>query len=91
MAKTGSLFILVIFPAMLFLMHACKPNALDRAAPKVVDGVLDLRAWDLDKDGPVELSGKWEFYWQAHLTPGDFTRENQRVMSGVIDVPGIWN
>ncbi|MCP4131103.1 MAG: hypothetical protein GY754_08995 [bacterium] len=31
-------------------------------------GVLDLRGWDLEKDGPVNLRGGWEFYWQQLFT-----------------------
>ena len=91
MSKIGTLFILVIFSVILFAIIACKPNILDRTAPEVVNGVLDLSAWDFDKDGPVELNGKWEFYWNAQLMPGDFTDENPSAISGVIEVPGTWN
>ena len=91
MAKIRTAFILVISAVILFLIIGCKPNILDRTAPEIVNGVLDLSAWDFDKDGPVELSGKWEFYWNAHLMPGDFTDEKPLAMSGVIKVPGTWN
>jgi PAS domain S-box-containing protein len=91
MAKIGTLFILVIFSVILFLIIGCKPNILDRTVPEIVNGVLDLSDWDFDKDGPVELSGKWEFYWKAHLMQEDFTDENPSAMSGVIKVPGTWN
>jgi PAS domain S-box-containing protein len=91
MIKIRTLLIPAILAIILFLIIACKPDILDRTAPEVVNGVLDLRAWDFDKNGPVELSGKWEFYWNAHLTPGDFTDENSSAMRGVIEVPGTWN
>jgi len=91
MAKIATLCILVIFSGILFATTACRPNISDRTAPEVVKGVLDLSAWDFDKDGPVELSGKCEFYWNAHLVPGDFTDENPPAMSGIIEVPGSWN
>jgi PAS domain S-box-containing protein len=91
MTKIRTLFILVIFCAVLFLTGACKLGIVDRTAPKIVNGVLDLSAWDFEKDGPVELSGKWEFYWHAHLTPEDFTPESPLTMSGFIEVPGTWN
>jgi PAS domain S-box-containing protein len=91
MAKSGITIILIIISVILFAIVGCKPNIPDRSAPEVVDGVLDLSAWNLDKDGPVELSGKWEFYWDAHLAPGDFTAENPPAMSGLIKVPGTWN
>jgi PAS domain S-box-containing protein len=91
MAKSGITIFLAIFPFILFAMVGCQPNIPDRAAPKVVDGVLDLSAWDLDKDGPVELSGNWEFYWNAHLMPVDFTAATPPVPSGFVKVPGTWN
>jgi signal transduction histidine kinase len=91
MTQIGTFFILVIFSVFLFTLNACKPNVSDTTAPKVVDGVLDLRAWDFDTDGPVALSGKWEFYWHSHLKPNDFSKEIAPVMSGLIEVPGHWN
>ncbi|HEX7926204.1 MAG TPA: sensor histidine kinase, partial [bacterium] len=36
----------------------------DRAAPKAVEGALDLREWDFRRDGPVQLDGQWAVYWQ---------------------------
>ena len=89
--QIGTLFILVIFFVILFIIIACKPNVSDTTAPEVINGVLDLRAWDFDKDGPVVLSGKWEFYWHSYLKPNDFSKENPPVMSGLIEVPGNWN
>jgi len=89
--KTGLLFTLVIFSAVLFLLNACQPDISDRTAPKAVNGVLDLRAWDFDRNGPVALSGKWEFYWHSCLQPDDFSKEHPPVMSGLIEVPGDWN
>jgi two-component system, sensor histidine kinase len=91
MAKIGTLFILAICAAILLIIIACRPDIRDRTVPEAVDGVLDLSAWDFGKDGPVELSGKWVFYWNAQLTPGDFTGENPPAMSSLITVPGTWN
>ena len=89
--KISTVFILVIISVILFLLIACKPNISDGTAPTVVNGVLDLSAWDFDKDGPVALSGKWEFYWHSFLKPNDFSKENPPIMSGLIEVPGDWN
>ncbi|MCP4132141.1 MAG: hypothetical protein GY754_14310 [bacterium] len=41
------------------------------SAPTAKNGVLDLRGWDFKKDGPVKLSGKWEFYWEQFLVHED--------------------
>ncbi len=47
----------------------------------IVNGTIDLRTWDPLADGPVELSGTWDFSWTAS---GD-------VDAGEIGVPGFWN
>jgi signal transduction histidine kinase/class 3 adenylate cyclase len=36
-----------------------------RHAPRVVDGAIDLSAWDFRRDGPVALLGAWDFFWQT--------------------------
>jgi PAS domain S-box-containing protein len=90
-SKLGVLSILVLFSVIIFLLNACKLDVSDRTAPKVANGVLDLRDWDFKKDGPVALSGEWEFYWHSHLKPNEFSRESPLVMSGLIEVPGDWN
>jgi PAS domain S-box-containing protein len=50
-----------------------------------------LRTWDLATDGPVALDGKWEFYWNTHLKPGDLSNETPPSMIGFIEVPRVWN
>ncbi|MBF0117418.1 MAG: hypothetical protein HQK79_01165 [Desulfobacterales bacterium] len=40
---------------------------------------MDLQSWDFDKNGTVDISGEWEFYWQESLEP-------QYVI-----VPGFWD
>lgn len=89
--QIGTLFILVIFSVILFILNACKPNVSDTTAPKVVNGLLDLRSWDFDQNGPVALSGRWEFYWNSYPKPNDFSKKNLPIMSGLIEVPGNWN
>src|SRR5512139_2659565 len=62
-----------------------------RTQPQAVRGVLDLSGWDLDRKGWVGLAGEYEFYWQCHLTPGDFAAPSPPQPSGFIRVPGYWN
>jgi len=42
------------------------------AAPRAVQGVLDLSAWDWERRGAVPLEGEWEAYCGRLLAPGDF-------------------
>ncbi|MBF0396310.1 MAG: HAMP domain-containing protein [Desulfobacterales bacterium] len=47
------------------------------------NGVIDLKDWDLKKDGPIALSGEWEFYWKKfEIAPKD---------PKFIKVPSEWN
>lgn len=50
-------------------------------------GVLDLRAWDFEKDGSVNLSGEWAFFWGELLLPSEITSVDQ---AAIVNVPGVW-
>lgn len=55
--------------------------------PRVVKGVIDLSSYNFLRDGPVELKGEYEFYWNQMLNPsssGEGTEMNY------IKVPGSW-
>ena len=43
------------------LLGGCKAH---KQGPQAARGVLDLRQWNFEKDGPVKLDGQWEFYWK---------------------------
>jgi PAS domain S-box-containing protein len=83
-------FPLVSFLGVLFLV-ACPSGWARKEAPKAIQGVLDLTQWDFAQDGPVQLSGEWEFYWKRHLRPADFSQKDPPELTGFIRVPGIWN
>jgi len=81
---------LVLILSFLVLFIACRHETTRRIAPQAVKGVLDLTDWDFKKDGPVDLSGEYEFYWNQHLTPSDFSRAPLPEKTGFINVPGYW-
>ncbi len=60
-----------------------------RPPPRAVKGVLDLRDWDFTRDGPVELTGEFEFYWGRHIDPGHVDRAARR--PSFVPLPGYWN
>ena len=76
--------------AYLIFFSACLNDSPGRIAPRAVKGVLDLSDWDFKNDGPVDLSGEWEFFWQQHLVPQDFTPKTAGRKTGFIEVPGYW-
>ncbi|HEX5060582.1 MAG TPA: protein kinase [Kofleriaceae bacterium] len=57
----------------------------DSSAPRAVDGVLDLRGWELDDTSVLSLQGGWTFYWKKLIEPGDNTAPD-----GVLPI-GRWN
>ncbi|MBI5580489.1 MAG: PAS domain S-box protein [Deltaproteobacteria bacterium] len=59
--------------------------------PEAIQGVLDLRGWNFESDGPVDLTGEYEFYWQRHLLPAAFSHAPAPDRSGYIPVPEFWN
>ena len=74
----------VIFPyhasvlrlaALMVLLGSCLGCRAVPERPKVREGLLDLRAYDLEGRGPVPLSGTWAFYWQRLLGPEAFKGE----------------
>jgi response regulator RpfG family c-di-GMP phosphodiesterase len=59
--------------------------------PQAIEGVLDLKDWDIGAQKPLSLRGEWEFYGDSLFAPEDFSRPNPPAMSGYIPVPGVWN
>ncbi|MFC5469159.1 ATP-binding protein [Cohnella suwonensis] len=63
--------------------------APSRSGPRAQDGVLDLRAWSLEKDGPVGLNGRWLFRW-GELTDGGPGGTDSAKPVAFAEVPGEW-
>jgi len=74
---------------LVFCMGGCQWAGLK--PPQAVRGLIDLSDWDFTLNGPTELVGEWEFYWQRHLLPTDFSPSPPPAPSGYIFVPGFWN
>lgn len=81
---SGVVITVVIFIGLLgFLKHGSQ-----RIYP--VHGRLDLQSWNLHRDRPLSLSGKWDYYWERFLN-------YQEVVNGSpepdarVDVPEVWN
>ena len=47
---------------MLLLAAACSGRPA-KQPPVAQRGLLDLRGWDFEQDGPVKLYGDWEFFF----------------------------
>ena len=73
----------------MLLLSACerRPGSIP---PQAVKGVLDLSAWDFDRDGIAKLDGEWEFYWEHLLTPQDFVRHSHLPPPSFFSLPKPW-
>jgi signal transduction histidine kinase len=92
MRRPRSVFALLIFIALFALAGESCSGARPPSpgCPTASSGVLDLRGWDLAGDGPVKLTGEWEFYWEQLLEPAQL-RGDRPEMTGYISVPRSWN
>lgn len=52
-----------------------------------VKGVIDLRDYDFNAHGPVELRGEYEFFWNQMLNPSEGNFKGEMVY---MQVPGSW-
>jgi hypothetical protein len=58
------------------------------SVPHVKNGVLDLSAWDAEKDGAFSLSGEWEFYWGELLSASDIKSSGEKPI--LVEAPTEW-
>jgi PAS domain S-box-containing protein len=69
----------------------CGQFSQHKRQPYATRGMLDLSDWDFAQNGPVALSGEYEFYWHQHLAPERFSQAELPQGNGFIQVPGDWN
>jgi hypothetical protein len=82
------LFLKFITLVLCSILIHCAPSD-NKPIPKAVKGVLDLRDWDFEKDGNVNLDGEWEFYWKE-LPVGE-NLELPEEKRDYLGVPRPWN
>lgn len=79
---------LILLLAAFFLLMGCAQlSVLPKQPPKAAKGVLDLRDWDFEKDGPVYLEGEWSFAWKKFLQPDQIQFQ---IDDQYVSVPDVW-
>lgn len=58
--------------------------------PKAIEGVLDLREWDFDSYGKIDLYGQWEFIYGEFVDSEYFSKQKDSKPK-FIEVPSLWN
>jgi signal transduction histidine kinase len=81
----------IILSICLIVLSSCGQETTGRKQPVAKNSVLDLRGWNFDKDGIVNLNGEWEFYWNEFISPDDFKKKGFKKQSGYMSVPTIWD
>ena len=76
---------------LLLCVCACEQQSKTIISPLAAKGVLDLTKWDFERDGPVNLTGEYEFYWNQLLNPQDFIKNRSSLKADFIAVPSSWN
>jgi hypothetical protein len=74
-----------LFCALLLVQHFVFAQHID-----VRKGIADIRNYNFQENGPLELSGEWEFYMSQFLAPADFTNETRHAKD-YVDFPSVWN
>lgn len=69
------------------LLVSCGQSNPLKEAPQAVEGKLDLRDWDFNSDGIVNLTGEWDFYWQELLSPPQIETASK---FQYVPVPDTW-
>jgi PAS domain S-box-containing protein len=88
------LFYSIVLSGLFFLgisLSSCLGNSPGSGFPLAKQGVLDLSQWDLTVQGPIALSGQWEFHWGQLREPEDDLEGGRPETKNFIKVPGVWN
>ncbi|MCP4542764.1 MAG: PAS domain S-box protein, partial [Chloroflexi bacterium] len=62
-----------------------------KTPPQAVAGVLDLRDWDFERDGSIDLAGEWEFYWEQLYEGTEPGLGTSIQPDDMFDVPALWD
>ena len=76
--------------AGMLLWAGCAPSEPAPRRMTAVGGVLDLRGWDAERDGPVTLEGEWVMAWRELVDPEAGCLQ-ARGSTALVDIPRRWN
>ncbi|MBA4368162.1 MAG: hypothetical protein C0403_11065 [Desulfobacterium sp.] len=69
----------------------CEYKPSNQPNPRVVQGMLDLKNWDIHEQGPIALSGEWEFYWQQFISAEQLRSLDPTNAKTYFNIPNAWN
>ena len=66
-------FIVISF---FLLFYSCGTKYPTLTPPSIKQGEIDLKNWDFEKNGPLDLDGEWIFYWKRFIPVKDVLENN---------------
>ncbi|QGQ93904.1 response regulator [Paenibacillus psychroresistens] len=88
---TAIIVFIAIVVSSYFLMQGPAEKQRPEKDPEIVQGVLDLSQWDLEKKGKIKLAGEWGFYWERLLSTVDFNQLDIQQTAMYVEAPSVWN
>ena len=89
MHRVDQILSLLFLLGALTTLSACADERPE--PPSAQEGVLDLRHWNFDRDGPVALQGEWQFWWKELLPPNKFLGTlTPPQPQGTFSIPKAW-
>jgi signal transduction histidine kinase len=76
-----AIYITVLITTILNIAHA-------QPSERVESGLIDMSSIDLEMEGNLTLTGKWNFYWNKLLTYDEIT--SHPIPDKQVNVPGVW-
>jgi hypothetical protein len=75
---------------LLPLWTCCVRGGLHKEKPVAVNGVLDVKDWNFEEDGPLMLDGEWKFIWlksDPEFSKTDYDDSEWDIFT----IPAFWN
>lgn len=82
---------ILCFAAIMFIilpLCSCSKKAAHKSLT-ANNGIMNLKDWNFDVDGSINLDGKWQFYWNKLLSPQDLKNASIKA-TGYYPVPMYW-
>ncbi len=81
---------ILLFAIITFGLSSCNLTE-KKNTPIAQKGIIDLRDWNFQKNGNINLAGEWEFYWEKFYSYNNFINNNQIIQPKYVKIGTLWN
>jgi hypothetical protein len=75
----------ILYACIITILSLASCSTAQKQQPLPVNGVLDLRQWNFENDGNIELKGYWEFYYGDFLPSRKFDSLQKKIIAGCLE------